>query len=161
MSAIYDEETALDDVEAFMKANLNAAITAMNAEKADSITLSPVDNDNGYTIQSLANIAVNVDPYIFTGIADFNSKGIRGQTAKQLTLNVLIIQVDSGNDGPDIVRKALRYGRILRELFESKFDRISGRRPFTVESLQPVDFKLLNRSDNFKAVGVALGLDWV
>lgn len=154
--AVKDVETILDQIETFLKANLGTKIVEINTEKADGITLATVDTD-AYFMQTLNNKITNYNPFIFYGVADSNSEGIGPATSRRYTFNVVIVAIDSGQDD-NIGRIMLRYNRIFRELFEKNWAEISRSDRFEVKSLEPIGFKLLNSSDDYRATGVELDL---
>jgi hypothetical protein len=149
-----DIETVLDDIETFLKANLNTQIAALNTEKADSITLDTVASD-AYILQSLNNTVTNFNPWVFYGIETTKSDGKGPSTAVTYVINVIIALTDNGND-TNIGRRMLRYSRVLKDLFETNWRIISDRLTFTVESLEPISFKLQNNTASYMAVGVQL-----
>lgn len=150
-----DIEKILDDIDTFLKANLNTQIAALNTEKGDSISLTTVDSDS-YFYQSLNNKVANADPFVFYGVVDSVSEPAGPVTGVTYTIQVVIAKVDSGND-PDIGKRILRYGRVLKDLFENKWSSVSGSAKFEVSSLQPAGFDgLLNNSAKYRVVGVNL-----
>lgn len=152
--ATKDIEDVLDDIETFLKANLNTKIGEVNTEKGDGITLLTIDS-GAYFLQSMANTVANFNPFVFYGISETRSEGIGPGTAKFYFVDVIIVVTDSGND-PDIGRKVLRYNKALVELFENNYARVSGSDRLEVQSLEPVVFQLINSEDVYRAAGVRL-----
>jgi hypothetical protein len=155
MAGGLDIETVLNSVETFLKANLNAEITAMNTKKADAITLASVDSD-AYFLQSLNNRIANFNPFVFYGVEALKAEaGIGPATKTVYSLNVVIVLADAGED-IDVDRRMFRYGKVLSDLFHKNWSRITRSDTVEIESREPVRFKLLNSSDDFRAVGVIL-----
>lgn len=153
--AKHDIEEVLGDIETFLKANLNTEITNLNTEKADSITLATVSS-SAYFMQSLNNEIVNHNPFIFYGISQVQSRSIGSATAKTYNIQVVLVIIDGQQ--VDIGKRLLRYSRVLSDLFERSWDRITkiGIGKFQVTSLEPIAFQLVNSSDAYRAVGVEL-----
>lgn len=159
MSATFlDLESILDQVLAFLKENLNDKIEDLNDEKADDIVLPKVDND-AYMFLSLNDKVANFNPFVVLNIQQVDSESIGGSTARRYQINVFVVMVDAGQD-VNIGRKILRYGRVFSSLFESNFRKINPALQFEIKDLEPVAFRLLDSSDNYRAVGVTLGFDY-
>lgn len=149
-----DLEVIMDDIIAFLKANLNTQITAMNTEKDDGITLSAI-NDASYQFQSLNNEVANFDPFILVTTVKINTEGIGPGTKKEYLIQVIVIKSDDGQD-VNCGRKILRYGRVLSDIFEQKWDKISPSDKINIQSLEPVEMELLNSGHKYQVIGVQL-----
>lgn len=123
MGTKYDIESFLLDVETFIKANLNAKITEINTEKADSVTLAPLDDDDGYFQQMLDERIININPALWYGVSEFIPQSIQDRVAEGLQVFVLIIVADP-KDGT-MTRLMWRYQRALKEIFEEGWDKVS------------------------------------
>ena len=157
---IHDIETMADDIETFLKANLNTEIGNVNTEKADSITLKTVDS-GAYIFQFLNNKVSNFSPFVFYMSMDPESvEGIGPSTGRTLKFLIVICLPQSEND-QDNPRVMLRYGRSLQIVFEQNYDRISRHATFKVDTLSPVSFKLstVEGTEEYNAVGVVLSTD--
>lgn len=158
----YDLEIFMREIESLVKLNLNNAIAAMNAEKNDSIVLKTIDDD-AYFFQSLNGKEINYDPYLYYGLMTIETKGTNapyGKTAESPSITVAIVFSDEGNE-VDISWRALRYLRILKELFENNFDQNKNGVKLSVYSQVPVELQLLDDSRTDRAVGVILKADLV
>lgn len=154
MAKKYDVESFLDDVEGFLKTYLNAQITLLNSEKGADPVLLPIA-DEAYFLQTLNDRVANYNPFLFYGIDQVQSEGIGPATRKQYLVNVIIVMSDMGEDLL-IAKRLLRYSRVLEDLFENKFAQMGNSVKLKVQSLVPVSFKLVNSSDDYRAVGVTL-----
>lgn len=151
-----DVEQVLDGVKAIMTANLNAAITALNTEKNDTVSLASIDS-SAYFMQSMDGAQANYDPFIFYGVRDLpgEASDYPGDSAYRLEIDVIICVADHGMD-VEIGRRMLRYQRVLKEIFERHFDEMPGGCKLSVKSQVPVTIQLLNASHRHKVVGVML-----
>lgn len=148
----YDTESFLIDVESTMKNNLNNLITALNTEKGD-FNLDLVD-DKAYIFQTLNDEVVNFNPAVFYYIDDIRSEGIDSATSEEIVVEVTIIMSDT-QDG-NMQYKLLRYLRVLKELFNTHFNKVHYSKKVIVESLVPINFKTQNSSNYLHAIGVRL-----
>jgi len=152
--ANYDIETFFDQLETFLIANLNTKITAINAEKADSITLASVSS-SAYFFLTLDEQVANYDPFIFYTIGGISSNGIGPGTGKTYLVDVALIMTNDGVDS-NSRKRTLRYHRAITELFEENYANIDKRVNIKVESLEPITFAAQNDSQFYRAVGVQL-----
>lgn len=157
--AKHDPETIIRDIETFLKANLNTQIASMNTEKSDSITLDTVSSD-AYIIQSMSTQVANFNPFVFIRLFEDESDGIGPYTAENLLFDAVICFTVGQNEGEDTGYRLLRYLRIMKDLFEANFNKISGRFQFKVQALEPTSFQLVDgeqfSNDMYHAVGVRL-----
>lgn len=152
----FDIETLLSDLETFLKANINTYITNLNTEKNDGITV-PTISANAYTLQSWNQSITNYDPFILYGISAIESDSINGGSSEKYTVEVIVIKADNGND-QNIVKKMFRYSRILKDLFEDKFDLVSNKYNITIQSKEPLPFRPENTSQLYQIVGINLNV---
>ena len=153
----YDIESLCDDIKTILTTNLNTKLTAINNEKADSITLATIDA-SAYAFQSMNGATMNFDPFIFYGVQDIQGEGGYGQTPMQVEVAVILCLSDQGQD-IDITKRVLRYGRALKEVFEEHFGDTENSAKLSVQSQVPIDIKLLNSSNPHRAIGVTLRAD--
>ncbi len=151
-----DVETVIKNIELTLKEKLNLKLIEITTEKNDGITLRPVD-DKAYIIQSLDEFPVNFDPALFIGIESINTVGEYSATSKTIRIEVSVILSDP-QDGKNFSR-LFRYQRAMEETFlESYFTIKNMREKVKVTSLEPVAFKVLNSTTEFKAIGVIIEL---
>lgn len=158
MAASYDPERYLRRVEEYLKANLNTAITALNAEKLALGQADPVLkllHADAFFVQTLNDTIANYDPHVFIRLADMPSEGNGPGTVKELQIEVLLITEDRGED-LFVGYRLLRYLRVLEELFERAFDRLFPHATFKLNSLVPIALTRVDSNDPFRAVGVRL-----
>ena len=149
-----DVEQLITDVQTYLTTNLNTSIGALNTEKSDSITLATVDS-SAYFFQTLNDSIANYNPFVFVSLDDMQSVSEGGFTLKTLTMSVVIVVSDRGQD-LQIGFRMLRYSRVLEELFGRGWAKIRQDARFKVTSLVPVSFKFINSADPYRAVGVEL-----
>ena len=151
---IYDIESYILRIQAFLQANLNTAITDLNTEKNDTIVLATISND-AYFIQTLNDTVANYNPHILIGIDAIQSVPGPGATIKILTFSVIILVEDRGQD-LFIYRRMLRYLRVLEEMMNRSFNKIIPHATFNVNSLEPIALIAMNSNDPYRAVGVQI-----
>lgn len=158
MATKYDLESLLADTLTVLSNNLNTKISEITTEKGDSLELKTIPTD-AYFLQTLNDRMANFDPFVFYGIGEIKpADGAKaGYSGYNVQVEVLVCVRDSGLvDG--IAKQMFRYGRALKEIFESNaltgFDK--GRVKPIVEGLTPIDIGILNDSFTHKAVGVIL-----
>jgi hypothetical protein len=149
----YDVETLLFDVQALLSANLNTKIAAINTEKGDSITLKNVDS-SAYFLQELNGPPVNLNPFILYGEEKIDAQYQTGNHSKVVTISVVIVVVDEGEDGKDVITKRmLRYRRALEEVIEDSFQLVGNANILMVQSLPAYGFKI-DEGNSYRAIGI-------
>lgn len=151
---LYDLESLLTDVETVLKANLPGRLTAIDAEKNDGVTLKQIDNA-AYFAQTLNQGVAAFDPYLAYGVIDQSPDGNYGGTADRVSLQVVIVLSDPGQDTA-ILKRVLRYQRALREVFEQNWEKTRKGIKLRVEPTLPVQLSELDTSKNYRAVGVQI-----
>ncbi len=155
----FDLEDLLDGIKTIMTTHLNTKISAINSEKNDQITLKAVES-GAYFDNTMDAAQANYDPFIFYGVSDMpgEASDYPGDSAYRAEIVVLICCADHGTD-INISRRMLRYQRVLKEVFEERFDDAGGRCKLSVKTQVPVTIQLLNSSTRHKVVGVLLRTD--
>ncbi len=151
--ARFDIETFLDGIAAVYKANLPAKLLAIAAEKNDGMVLKSVDNA-AYLFQTLTGTSMNWNPCILIGLEDIQSSGLGPHTIENIAVNVVLILADQGEDIV-IGRRMLRYSRALREVLEANWSNPSLLK-CSISSMIPIDFKLLDSDQLYRAVGIEI-----
>lgn len=151
MATRYDLENFFDDMETFIKANLNTKIAELDAEKDDDITLKQIKT-GAYFIQSLDERSVSFDPYCIFGIVNLEPIPTDGWTADGVTMQVVIVVADPGTG--DILKRVLRYQRALREIFEQNWEKFNKRLKLNVSKTIPVELTQVNTGNRYQAIGV-------
>lgn len=161
MALYKDLESILDEVLSALKTTLNAKIDAIQTEKSAGdlaagivIDLKHVD-DKAYFLQSLNGDIAAFDPFILYGVEDQKTEGNGNATLKIYKINVVLCASDTGQER-EIARRMLRYSRALEQTFQGYFAGISYGFKVNIESLTPVQFTLMNSTNDYRAVGVSL-----
>jgi hypothetical protein len=149
-----DAEGILDRIIAVVKAELNTKITAINAEKNDSVVLDAID-DMAYAVQELNGTVQNYDPFVLVGIDNIESVGKGPMTSELISLTAVVILADAGEDS-EIVRRLLRYNRCLKDCVQNNWSDAHMGTRFEISSLVPIQFKLANSSKLYRAVGIQI-----
>jgi hypothetical protein len=150
----YDIENFFDDLKAFLQANMNTKLAAIDAEKADGITLGTISNA-AYFFQTLGDEIANYNPFVFYGIDQLPANAIYSNVDAAITAQVVIVLSDDEND-PNIMKRLLRYQRALIELFESNYAGISKIGKILVSGLAPAPLALAGRAGLDRVIGVNL-----
>lgn len=150
---VYDIETFLNEVRTFLREKMTTAVTAINTEKGDTL-LQAVGND-AYFIQTLNNEATNYNPFVLIGVEDVTTSGDGPFLKRSYTVAVIVVIADNGNSD-DIPKTLFRYQRVLEDLFNKNWASMKSSVKLKVRSLVPISFRMLDSSDNFRAIGVQL-----
>ncbi len=153
MAKKFDLESFLDGIATIYQANLSAKLLEIAAEKADGMVLKPVANE-AYFFQNLGGKSMNYNPCILVGLQDIQSEGRGPHTLQSMVVNVVLILADEGED-VNVGRRMLRYSRALREVLEANWSDPSILKS-EVSSLVPIDFKLLESDQLYRAVGIEI-----
>lgn len=149
-----DIEYYLDQVESFVKANLNNKLSEIDTEKNDGITLKPI-NDKAVVFQTLNAFPVNFDPVLFYGIDSVQGESIESANEETYQIEISIILADKADKATE--KKLLRYHRALKEIFQENYFKIGNtREKVRVTSLSPISFTLQNTTNPFRAIGVRI-----
>ncbi len=155
--ARYDIESFCDDVQTALSDNLNTAITAINTEKNDSLSLASLSS-GAFFFQSLVPQVVNQNPFVFYRLDSLEvvQPSPESHIATRLTMQVMVILEDDGNDAL-IIKRMLRYQRALIDLFTSRYSRVSKIGKIKVSGITPFPIDALAGRANISQVsGVTL-----
>ena len=156
--AIHDFESIIDSVKLIIVNNFNTKLTAITAEKGDSIVLPPVFA-SAYFLQSLDESAANFDPFIVYGIEDIKSESIGPKTSEDIFISVVIVLADNGKN--DINRIMFRYSRALKEIFEENWQIHDSSTKININRSTVVPFESLDSSASYKAIGIEIKINVV
>jgi hypothetical protein len=150
-------ELICDTVKAYLVANLNTKLAAIDTEYASdglNITLATIPGE-AYFFDYLGDEVANFSPFILYG-AEPEAGARSGQlVATKLTIPVCVVLTDHGND-QHILRRLLRYQRSLKELFESGWNSVRNALQFEVTNLAPYPIRLLDREHDDRIIGIKL-----
>lgn len=156
MAGRYDIEDVLDELDAFMKANLPAEIAAINAEKGNAPVLVAPAN-SAYFFQTWNDKILNANPAIFYGLQEVESRGVGPATVQVLKIFIDIIVLDNGQDNLT-TKRVFRYTKAIQRLVEKNWDKkFSGMQKTKISVMNPFAFKTnLDSADEYKIGGVLL-----
>lgn len=154
----YDIDSWVTDFETFLKANLNGKITALNTEKGDAPQLLTIA-DGAYFFQTLNDKIANFNPFIFYGINDIEPGPIGPAMSEKYLIDLIVVVVDVGQDLL-IGKRLLRYNRALKDLIQSNWSSIGDGNKLKVRTLVPVAFKLANTSNEYRAIGITIEVNF-
>ena len=127
--AIKDTEDLVKAIKGVLATNLNTQITAINTEKADSMTIDSV-SDYYYHLTELPN----KDPFINIAIKPIKTESLHQNTARIIKLGIDLVFRAENIDGEKQIFKSLRYTRALVQALQKgafEFD-------IKVEEMQPL-----------------------
>lgn len=154
----YDEERFMYDLKELLVLGLPAKITELNIEKADNITLFPVDSSN--FIDNLDDEILNADPVIYYGLAGIETNSNGPSTSRKVGIFFDVIWINDFTQN-NLNRKALRYSRAVREIIEANFKKLKHVGDLVVESMTPTDVKLNDDQTYYKIGGIVVtGTMW-
>jgi hypothetical protein len=112
-----DEEFWVTKVFDLLKSNLNAKITAINVEKADSLTLDSVDA-SAYYYMTFGNSMPNYLPCVVFAV-DVDEVMTNGpETSENVRIMIQLVVSDEMNANPISIYKLLsRYRRAIKDVF--------------------------------------------
>lgn len=153
----YRFEDFIEQLDAFMKANLNAYIAQMNTDKTD-ISLATLDSTAWY-FQSLTDTEVVFDPFVFYGETGTQTVVNGPDNATRFTLQVAII-LGNRNDAAGIMgKRLLRYRDCLRAMFYQGWNTVNKRVKLEVQDMSPFPFALVNTEPTHMGIGVTVQVD--
>ena len=151
--ARYDLESLITDLKAICQANLNAKLTAIDAEKADGLTSFQIPT-TAYLFQDLRQESIAPHKAImFFGVDDPESNGIGPATLERVEIYFIVI-CQRLPDALEYHTRLLRYMRALKEIFEENWHKIPNANRFTISSLSPTTLEGPGFQAGYKAVGV-------
>lgn len=152
---MYDLEAVLLDIETLLKSRLDAEIDIVEADKNDGLVVAGI-GQNAYAIQTMDNVIMNYEQFVFIGVTDIRTNSNGPGTAKDYGIVCMIVSGGKQNQLQNI-KRMFRYGRALEQTFQKNWDRISSHRiKFKIESIPPQDYQNLNGTKMYQAVGVVL-----
>jgi hypothetical protein len=160
MARKYDVESLVQDIETLLKAKLNAAVAAVEAEQIaaglPASDLLPVDQD-GYFQFDWTSDSLNKKVGVGIFVADQQTDGQGAYSSQRFVIDVGVYLSGTNNDRT-ATRKLIRYSKALRNVFEDRWTYMnSGFTKEKVETVGPVDFKLnVDSSDDCKIAGVTI-----
>lgn len=157
MATTFDIELLLSDIEAFLVANLNTKLAAIDTEKNDGVTLAQI-NSAAYYQQTIHKETLNYDPFVIYGIEAIEARGQGPATLEKYQLYVVVVMTDTHND-PKLLKRLLRYQRALKELFHANWSTIGNPVKMKVSSLVPVPLALFDDGRISSLIGVSLDID--
>lgn len=151
---LYDVEALMNDIKAFLQSKLNAQLLIIDAEKADGLTLAPVDNA-AYFWNWMGDEVANYNPFVFYGIDSEQPASVGAGTVRNFTIQVFVVLTDSQND-PEIMRRMYRYQRALFQIFEKNWSTIGRGVNFEITGLLPFVFSLFQAQNAHRGIGIQL-----
>jgi len=157
MTAKYDVEIFLDEIESHLKSYLNTKLAEIDSEKDDGITLDTI-NSNAYVVQSMGENVVNYDPFVFIGISSLSGNASGPVVAQEVTAEIDVIMFDKQDKNS--ITKLWRYQRALTEVVNDYYFRILRTRgKLVVTGLTPVSLTAMNDDRPYKAIGIEIQTD--
>ena len=153
--ARYRPESFVNEVLAYLRANLNTNINAVSSEYSDEIILAELDNE-AYFVGSLNDKVGNFVNFCLLTVSN-NPLTPNGQNlGEELSIAVALLIPHDGTT--DFFRRMLRYQEALKDTFRNAYRKIAHGRDWTVKTLEPLDAQLLGSSNWHKVIGVEVSI---
>jgi len=150
----YDIESLLADIKTIVSDNFNTKVAAINAEKADGVSLDTLDA-SAYFLQQLNGRMANWNPICLYGVDNIETVTRGPLSSQKVVCSVVIVAIDTGEEIECGVRM-LRYQRVLQEIFAEKWNEGRNGVKLEIRSLVPIPLTDMNTSNRYRAVGVEL-----
>lgn len=139
------------------KASINTVLAAINAEKADGITLREV-NSNAYYYLTFGQKMPAYDPAVVFGVETTQAGAAGHESSEELKVLVeLVFSNQAEINSETTLKKVARYRRALVDIANDYLPTLRGK--LAIESLPGVPFTYENAQ--YFAVGVGLTLNYV
>jgi len=156
----YDVELFISDVRNILTSNLDAKITAINAEKA-----STAETGDDFAIDLIPSSAYyfhqipavwSYKQFLIYGLQDLKiNEAQHDNHVQKVSLFVEVALIDKGEkQNESQIFKLLRYTRSLQEIFLENFDKIRSYGKLTVDSLPPTLIEVNGK--RLKSAGVVV-----
>ena len=161
--AKYDIEDLCNDLKAYLLANLDTKIAAVEAEKIAAG--KPLDGglpgipEAAYTFQNWSDAILQNPVNLFFGVEDVKANDIgAGQSADVLTLFIeVVLVVDSNKKNNDDVNRVFRYTRAIKEVMQAYAKINSFISKTKIETVRPVSYKLnFDTNEEVRVGGVSV-----
>lgn len=154
----YRFEDFIDELDAYIKANLNSYIDQMNSEKTDLALIRPADA--AYYFQTLTGSDVPYTVFVFYGETGTTTRANGPDEANQFEIQVAIIVANSNEQGEAMGRRLLRYRDCLKALFNEGWNKVNKRVKLEVNAISPFPFSVLNQDQaTHVGIGVTLSME--
>ncbi|NJM55065.1 MAG: hypothetical protein HC841_03335 [Verrucomicrobiae bacterium] len=144
---IYDAEQVLRDLEQSFKDNLNTEIAAVNAEKADALTIVDIPDDK-YVFMTLDERMLNFKGFWFQyGLMESPpSQASPDNFREDVTVTLQVACFDQGDrDRSATLYRLLRYQRAIKQVILKNPDLFQGYSKPLVQSLEPAAYPFDNK----------------
>lgn len=150
----FDIEKLIVDLDTFFKANLNSRITAINAEKNDSIVLASIDSA-AFIVGDQDTKNKSYNPYVLIELENVTSE-FRGRAIAENYEIVILMFLQDDYNIIDNWKLTLRYWRAIKETALAAWDKVARGMQADVSSLTPVDIQVNNSSNPMKVFGARI-----
>lgn len=156
----YRFEDFIDELDAYMKANLGSYIDQMNLDRPDLTLTKP--ETAAFFFQTLTGSDVPYTVFVFYGETGTVTQPNGADERSTFELNVAIIIANSNEQGDAMGRRLLRYRDCLKALFNDGWNKVNKRVRLEVTGISPFPFSTLNQEQNTHVgIGVAITMEIV
>lgn len=148
-------EDCVKSVEAYLKANLNTYIGAMNTERPTGSQLENIPT-NAYVFMSLDERVKNFKTFVFIDLQTPIFTGNQSSFGETHTVDILIFMPDK-NISDNSIRQ-LRMWEALKDCLREGWSKIIPGRKFDMQSIDPFSVDIFNNSFVHKVFGVSLSI---
>ena len=147
-----DLEYYLARIKELLQDKLPSKLTEIDSEKNDGLVLPQIEND-AYFFQGYHERMVNYSDFIIYGIDEIQSNSVNAMNNKTYTFFVEIAFTDRGENDVNL-KKMMRYGRALEEIFLENYAKILGNTRFNIQLLEPITFESKESGVFLNSIGV-------
>lgn len=153
---INDEEDLMKSIQSFCKANLNAAIIAINTEKNDFIIPTITPDDDHYVF---AGELLDLPNHDFVNFGINGMIKVTGNSQDKITLPIFAIEICFDNPkAPGTYFKSLRYMRAIYQTLLNYEQSVQETDGFELTMAVPMIVPIKNRSIVVSGVYCQVGL---
>lgn len=153
-----DLEFTFNNIIQVAKDNISAKIAEIQAEKtsllgANNFDLKDVDSTA--FLDQLDETVANYDPFVYYGISNISVESQQGASASNIEMFIMVCFHNTFEDS-NAYKRALRYTRVLREIYEANYKKIKGIDGLKVSEVAPENTKLQDGNGFYKVGGIVL-----
>lgn len=152
----YRFEDFIEELDAFLKANLGGYIDQMNTDKTDLVLIKP--GSSAYYFQAITG-EVPYSIFVYYGEVGTQTRANGPEEENMYALQLAII-LENGNELQGILgKRMLRYRDCLKALMNEGWNKINKRVKIEVSNISPFPFSTSAGSEEATHVGIGLNLE--
>lgn len=153
----YRFEDFINELDAYMKANLGSYIDQMNADLTDLALLKP--EAGAYFFQTLMGTDVPFKIFVYYGETGTETDTTGPEQKGAYEIQVAIILANSNELQHIMGKRLLRYRDCLIALFNDGWNKVNKRIKLEVAGISPFPFSVVNQAYTHVGIGVTLKME--